>query len=270
MNCLILFLALKYLLCVSATNTSGKKEVIELISAEDEISVSTGNVLTPNLRSPGDALYFPTDIVFEPSTNSTSRKRSRISESELINFDDDESTYAVQAKEESKEEEEYLDTRVKRSCVSVVEKMDAKMLASMLPLLNSNTIREHLIALGEDVKAPIKENCGWNLLHEAVYTDNYEVAQILLTEFGFDPNAFDPYFGSVVYLVQSTRIVELLKSSGAILYDQRPCHLHDSALESARTRSKLALIAMVLSFESRLDRLYDDLIANQSTSAATN
>lgn len=185
MNPLILFLSLKYLAPISAANISGNTEIIEFLSENDESSSSTGNLSASGGLS----------LVEEPITlsgsffESSSRKRRRTGGSDkatkLINLYDDEE---VQEKVKDAQKE------VTRTHVPVVEKMDVKTFASMIPLLDLDEIRGHLVALGGEAKVPIKDTCGWNLLHEAVHTDNYEVAQILMTEFGFDPNAFDPIY----------------------------------------------------------------------------
>lgn len=160
-------------------------------------------------------------------------------------------------------------TAAPRRAVPQVEKMDVRMFAEKMTTMTLEEVRGHLAALGDAAKSPIKDTCGWNLLHEAVYTDNYEIAQILMAEFGFNPNTFDPHFGTAVYLVQSKKMAELLKEFKANLNDQRPCSLYNSAVDSARTRRKMALISMVESFPVRSAQLAAALIQAQTTPTAT-
>lgn len=262
MNPLILFLALKYLVLISASNQSGDAEIIELLSDNEESPRSTGNFLATGLSSVEPLTL--SGGIFDYSSASRKRRRNSDEDSttELINLEDEDEVQEVS--EERKES-----APVKRTHVPVVEKMDVRTFASMISLMNFDEIRGHLIALGEEAKLPIKDNCGWNLLHEAVYTDNYEFAQILLTEFGFDPNAFDPLFGSAVYLVQSKRMAELLKSRRANLNDQRQCCLYNSAIDSARSRRKMALVSMVETLAPRSAQLQTALTRAQTTLAAT-
>jgi hypothetical protein len=269
MNPLILFLCLDYFVLISAASFSGDPEVIEILSSDNEDSPrSTGDILGSGMSSFDEPLTLSGS--FLDSSNEKQRKR-RISDNyetntTLIQVHDEDDVENIK---EDKPAEEEKSESLKRFRAAVVEKMDVRALASIIALLNLDEIRGHLIALGEEAKIPIKDTCGWNLLHEAVYTDYYDFAQILITEFGFDPNAFDPYFGSAVYLVQSRSMAELLKSNRANLSDQRPCALYNSAIESARARRKMALVSMVELLAPRLAKLHSALSQAQSTSSST-
>lgn len=160
-------------------------------------------------------------------------------------------------------------TCAEASCSVLTEElMDIKALADKIPIMTLKEIRAQLTALGQDVMLPIKDDCNWNLLHEAVYTDNCNVAQMLLTEFHFDPNAFDLFFGSAVYLIQSKKMAVLLRDNGANLNDQRSCSLYSSAVDSARLRGKMALVSMVEPFQPRLAQLHNSLASTQSSNSA--
>ena len=263
MNSLILLFFLEYFSRILASNSVGP-EIIELLSDNEEPHSISGNSLALGLS--GSIEPHALSSTFFDSQDSQRNKR-KVEEAKLVDLYDDE----VQVFTESKEDNQYssLSISAKRSLVPVVEKMDVRALAVIIPLLSLNEIRGHLIALGEEAKTPIKDNCGWNLLHEAVHTDYCEFAQILMVEFGFDPNAFDPLFGSAVYLVQSKRMAELLKSARANLNDQRPCYLYNSAVDSARSRRKMALVSMVESFATRSTQLQTALSRAQTTLATT-
>lgn len=158
---------------------------------------------------------------------------------------------------------------LKQSPLLVVEYMDTRTLASRLGSINLDQLSAHLRLLGDAVTEPIKDYCGWNLLHEAVYTDNIPAAQILLAEFNFDPNAFDLYFGSACYLIQSTKMAELLLEFKGNLNNQRSCTLYESVIESARARNKLDLVSLVENLKFRFDRLYAALKVKQAPKTYT-
>lgn len=141
-----------------------------------------------------------------------------------------------------------------------VDLFDIRTLSERILLLDLATMKAHLKLLGNKVKDPIKDQSGWNLLHEAVYTDNIPLARLLLEEFGFEANAFDNYFGSAVYLVNSVAMAKLLGEFGGNINDQRHCALYTSALDSARSRGKLELVTLVETFESRSKKLTQALL----------
>lgn len=151
---------------------------------------------------------------------------------------------------------------------SVSSVMDIKTLGSKYSEMKLDEIREHLKRLGESKTDPIKEHMGWNFLHEAVYTDNIPLAQILLSEFDFNPNFWDPYFGSPMYVVQSLDMANLLVEFHGNLYDQRPCSLYASVLDSARARRKYSIIISSEPLQNRLDSLFSELRFSQNGKTA--
>lgn len=86
----------------------------------------------------------------------------------------------------------------------------------------------------------LRSGCNWNLLHEAVQTDNVEVAQLLIQKFKFDPNVFDPLFGNCVYLVQSCRMVQMLLNNGADFTIKEPCLAYSNPEEAGKLRNNVA------------------------------
>ena len=78
------------------------------------------------------------------------------------------------------------------------EYMNIKPLSILLPVFFEDKLNDSVRALKDNLKDSLKENCNWNLLHEAVFIDCTPAARILFHDFGFDPNAFDPYFGSAM------------------------------------------------------------------------
>lgn len=134
--------------------------------------------------------------------------------------------------------------------------MDIHTLAGVLGALSEDKLVAKLTALGDSVKDSLKDHCNWNLLHEAVYIDSIPAARVLLRNFKFDPNAFDPYFGTAMYLIQSKPMADLLKQYRGNLLDQRPCQMYESALQSSRVRHKLAVVSMIENFPKR----YNDMV----------
>lgn len=223
----------------SRTNSLNSTEVIDLCGddADDDIRVPASSSSAPVTVNDADAFLYEEDFMAAIS-NVASSSGVRVSVSVPI-----ESPGGREAGRKRKAETEALFDRVPE-----VEIKDAAELATKLAILDLGTIKAHLKALGPRLKDSIREHCNWNLLHEAVHTDNLAVARVLMEEFGFDPNAFDPQFGSAVYLIQSRGMAELLRDFRANLNDQRPCALYTSALDSARSRNKLGLVSLVDSF----------------------
>lgn len=103
------------------------------------------------------------------------------------------------------------------------------------------------------IKKSLKMGCMWNLLHEAVYTDNHEATELLVETFKFDPNAWDFQFGNCVYLVQSVRMVKLLKSLGTDFTVKRACNFCKNPEDSALKRNNSAFYASLSDFDMRLE-----------------
>lgn len=147
----------------------------------------------------------------------------------------------------------------------IVQAKTLEELAEIMFSVNPDVFRAYCNALGSKIRDPINQGSKRNLLHVAVDADDLSTAEILLTEYKFDPNEFDPYFGSAIYLVKSKAMAKLLLAAGASIYDQRICHLYTSAVESAKARGKLDLVLMVETLavrkgklNSALKRLYED------------
>lgn len=118
---------------------------------------------------------------------------------------------------------------------------ELKYIAKTLLSYTLADLAQRLTALGpQEVKKSLSPGCNWNLLHEAVMTDNVEVAELLILHFGFDPNKFDDFFGNCVYLVNSVRMVRMLLENGTNFNISRSCHLYANPEESAFQRFNAA------------------------------
>ena len=146
--------------------------------------------------------------------------------------------------------------------------MDIQILANVMCTFSYKDLRAKFLALGEGIKVSLKENCNWTLLHEAVYTDCIIAAKILLEDFNFNPNSFDPYFGSAMYLIQSNEMAELLKKHNGNILDQRPCYLYSTALEASKSRRALTTVSMIKSFDLRYVDMIVTIKAIQKSSIA--
>jgi hypothetical protein len=110
-----------------------------------------------------------------------------------------------------------------------------------------------LEALGPgEYKKSLKLGCNWNLLHEAVFTDNLDVAKLLITRFQFDPNAWDSQFGNCVYLVCSVSMVKLLQTHGTSFSINRECCMYSCPMDSAFKRNNFSILAAKDDFSDRL------------------
>lgn len=146
--------------------------------------------------------------------------------------------------------------------------MDIQTLSRSMAIYDEEKLLEKFTALGEGINASLKENCNWNLLHEAVYLDLLVPARVLLRDFGFNPNAFDFEFGSAMYLIQSRAMAELLREYRGNLMDQRPCIKYGSALGSAKARKKLGVVSVVEDFTTRYGNMLTELQFAQNQGAA--
>lgn len=142
--------------------------------------------------------------------------------------------------------------------------MDIETLSKCMSALSTDELRSSLKALGEHVGDSLKEGINWNLLHEAVFIDSVSTARLLLSEFNFDPNAFDPYFGSAMYLIQNRPMAELLKEFGGNLLDQRSCFLYFSALGSSKVRNKLGIVSLIENYDIRMANMLKELEKEQA------
>jgi hypothetical protein len=153
----------------------------------------------------------------------------------------------------------------KKVCEIVDEEFSA-MSSNLLgvPLFEIQACLRRLVGNGVDITLLHLKPNEWNILHEAVYSDNLLLARLLLEEFRMDPNAWNPYFGTCVYLVTSADMVALLKEFSANFACNRGCALYpDGPEESARMRNNFAFFTHRDDFVLRAETLYAKLNANQ-------
>lgn len=141
---------------------------------------------------------------------------------------------------------------------------NVQVLSGVMATFSEEKLGSTFRALRDGVRASLKENCNWNLLNEAIYTDCILAARVLLRDFGFNPNDFDPYLGSAMYLVQSRGMAELLREYHGNLMDQRPCLMYQSALESSRVRRRFAVVSLVENFQTRYGNMLTAIRVAQS------
>jgi hypothetical protein len=259
---LVLFLNTSLLVIVSPSvspknsDLGSAKSVAENVEAEalNSQSIYNGfaNLLLQSERSPGISL------VPEPSAPISKASEKSISDS----FD-----YG------SKETATVALAAPITAVPATAEPMETvDSLAKKLLIMSISTLRGHLTRMGKaNYKKKITKGGAfhWNLLHEAVYTNNLAVAELLIDEFNFDVKSFNCHVGTAVYLVRSVEMAKMLREKGASLNDQRPCGLYKSSLDSAYSRGKLALVSLLVDFKTRYLQMTQKLRESQTTSVAT-
>lgn len=120
---------------------------------------------------------------------------------------------------------------------------ELQQIATDLLAYSVNDLYKKLFNMGEvEAKKSLKPNCKWNILHEAVYTDNIPIAEVLIETLHFDPNEWDQTFGNAMYLVKSTQMTKKLIALGGNPWTNRSCELFSDAGSSSEVRHTPAFL----------------------------
>lgn len=143
---------------------------------------------------------------------------------------------------------------------------ELQQIATDLLAYSVNDVYEKLSQMGEvEAKKSLKPHCKWNLLHEAVYTDNVPVAEVLIETLNFNPNEWDETFGTAMYLVKSTRMTQKLMALGGNPWTNRSCELFSNADSSSACRRTPAFL---VTRPSNLDTLREQYLQFLSSAQA--
>lgn len=142
--------------------------------------------------------------------------------------------------------------------------MNLQYIANNLLAFTKANFIERLEALGPgEYRKSLKPGCKWNLLHESVYTDNVEIADTLIEHFGFDPNAWDPHFGTCAYLVCSRAMIKMLQARDTNFTITESSFMYTDPSSSGMLRGNPATNAVTDDFELRLGYMVGNLHAQQ-------